>query len=329
MAARTINEPIEFPEQPWRDDEGRSSGWRRGRSVLLSLVLILLSGGSVYVLMEARLRARSVPPVAEEAIDPTVQKIEAMEPALQKIEAVQPALQQINARVEEALQRIDMIDRNVRASLETIAGEPGGRPETDGAAAEENRPWVLRGEGLQDIDSRDPATSQATEIHVATSLSEEQIEALATEIDGQFGPKLDSLVAKVDSGLDEKFREIARRHQLTDAQLVSLKAELTQSMDVFLREEAHRNEQLAEENARYRVLFEKSLTLSQDLIALYAGRIRNDHALGNVLKVVPKLFTLQVWENRDNKNQYLQLLERFRELSEAHPEASGQPQSMN
>lgn len=302
---RVISETVRLPEPESNEKSGKRVRRLIGRSTIIFCCLMLVTGAILYVVLDGRLIAQIVPAPAVPAVVVT-----APAPAVAKPSA-DPVLERIDARVDEALSRIDQIDKNVRTGLQTSKDALGGLPQTDRAPAPGTRPWVLHGEGLKAIDSRDPEVNKTTEIHVSTELSDEQVETLAMEVGTQFDPKLNTLVSR----LDEKFQEMAARHNLTDAQVESLKTELTHAVGVVLQEEMARNEELAENNATYRVLFQRSLDLSQDLIGLYATQCESDHAIGNVLKVVPKLFTLQVWQNRDSSAEYLRLLARYEELS--------------
>lgn len=293
MVVRVINEMERLPEPSWRARFGTRAGILTGKNVILFGLTVFAAGLVLYVVLESYSSARSVPGLVNTAVE--------------------PALQKMDDRVDETLARID---QNVRTSLQTLGDEVGGLPETDRAVTgPQTRPWVLHTEGLQTIDSRDPEMNKATEIHVAAGLSDDQVKTLATEVDTRVDSKLTALVAKVDSHLDQKLQEIASRNELTNSQLASLKTELTESVNVVLHEEMARNQELSRDNAIYRVLFHRSLDLNQDLIALYAGQAKDDHAIGNVLKVVPKLFTLQVWQNRDKQDEYLRLLSRYGEIT--------------
>ncbi len=302
---RVISETVRLPEPESNARSGKRVGRLIGRSTIIFCCLMLVTGAILYVVLDGRLIAQILPAPAAPAVVVT-----APAPATAEV-PVAPVLERIDARVDEALSRIDQIDQNVRTSLQTSKDALASLPQTDRAPASGARPWVLHGEGLKTIDSRDPEVNKTTEIHVSTELSDDQVETLATEVGEQFDPKLNALVARVD----EKFEAIAARHNLTDAQLVSLRTELTHAVGVVLQEEMARNEELAENNATYRVLFHRSLDLSQDLIGLYATQCEGDHAIGNVLKVVPKLFTLQVWQNRDSSAEYVRLLARYEELT--------------
>jgi hypothetical protein len=276
--------------------------------------------------------------------------IEPMKPASEKVVFSAAALAQAGKPVQAG--EPSQVDKPTQADTmalqpadnpaeKTEAGAPkqvqpindqlGGLPSTDRApvaAGEQPRPWVLHGDGVGTIDSRDPKMTEATEIYVGTDLSDTQVNKLANKIDERVSPKLNELVARVDSRLEEKMAEIAARHALTAEELSSLKTELTRSLNVTLREEIARNQELWQNNATYRVLYHRSVDLNQDLIGLYAGKTKDDHAIGNVLKVVPKLFTLQVWQNRDNDDTYLRLLARYEELqNDSHQmEVRDQPQ---
>jgi len=236
-------------------------------------------------------------------------------PVDKPVEADKPAA--VDTVVPPVDSPVQKIEASLPERLQTVNDQLGGLPSTDRApvaAAEQPRPWVLHGDGIGTIDSRNPEMSKATEIYVGTDLSDAQVNKLANKIDEQVAPKLNELVARVDSRLEEKMAEIAARHELTAEELSSLKAELTKSLNVTLREEIARNQELWQNNATYRVLYHRSVDLNQDLIGLYAGKTKDDHAIGNILKVVPKLFTLQVWQNRDNDDTYLRLLARYEEL---------------
>jgi hypothetical protein len=294
MVVKVISESVSLPERPPRAGLGKRvrrlfGGLNPKNALVLSLGICL--GAAILFLLTTTYSS------AKDVITPGDA-------------AVGPALDRIDARMDEALRRID---DSMRVGLQTMNG--GGLPSTDRAAVREDRPWTISGEGLRTVDSRDSDVRQATEIHVSTDLSEQQVKALAAAVDEQFVPKLNAMMAKVDSHLDQQFKDIAARHGLTDAELSALKLELNESVGVVLRDEMTRNEELWEDNATYRVLFQRSLDLNQDLIALYAGSVKDDHALGNVVKVVPKLFTLQVWQNRDNQEEYLRLLGRYEELA--------------
>ncbi len=294
MVVKVISETVSAPDRPPRERlTARVTGLAgrvSKRSVIVFGVGIALGAGVLYVLLGGR--------------------VSAMDAVMRANGSADPALEQIDARVDEALRRID---NTVRASLQTMNG--GGLPSTDRAAARETRPWTIHGRGLRTVDSRDSEVDQATEIHVSTDLSEEQVSALAAAVDGQFVPKLDELMTRLDSHLEQQFKDLASRHGLTDSEISALKLELNESVGVVLREEMARNQDLWQDNATYRVLFQRSLDLNQDLIGLYAGVVKDDHALGNVVKVVPKLFTLQVWQNRDDRDEYLRLLTRYEELA--------------
>jgi len=99
------------------------------------------------------------------------------------------------------------------------------------------------------------------------------VNKLANKIDEQVIPKLDEMMARVDSRLDEKIAEIAARHELTATELSSLKTELTQSLNVALRAEIDRNQELWQNNVTYRVLYHLSVDLNQDQFGLYAGTV--------------------------------------------------------
>ncbi len=291
MVVKVISETVSAPDRPPRERlTARLAGRVSKRNIIVFGFGIVLGAGVLYVLVGGRVGAVDLVTRANGSAD--------------------PALEQIDARVDEALRRID---NTVRASLQTMNG--GGLPSTDRAAAREARPWTIHGQGLRTVDSRDSEVDQATEIHVSTDLSEEQVSALAAAVDGQFVPKLDELMTRVDSRLEQQFKDLASRHGLTDSEISALKLELNESVGVVLREEMARNQELWQDNATYRVLFQRSLDLNQDLIGLYAGIVKDDHALGNVVKVVPKLFTLQVWQNRDDQDEYLRLLTRYEELA--------------
>lgn len=294
MVVKVISESVGLPERPPRAGLGKKVRKLVGRlnpknAIVLSLGICL--GAAILFLL-------------------TTTYSSAKDAAMPGDGAAGPALDKIDARVDEALRRID---DSMRAGLQTMNG--GGLPSTDRATVREDRPWTISGQGLRTVDSRDSDVRQATEIHVSTDLSEQQVKALAAAVDEQFAPTLNAVMAKVDAHLDRQFKDIAARHGLTDSELSALKLELNESVGVVLRDEMTRNEQLWQDNAAYRVLFQRSLDLNQDLIALYAGSVKDDHALGNVVKVVPKLFTLQVWQNRDNQEEYLRLLSRYEELA--------------
>lgn len=294
MVVKVISETVNAPDRPSRERrKGRVAGLARKvskRQVIVFGFGIFLGAGVLYILLGAQASAKDVPTRVDRDVD--------------------PALQRIDARVDEALRRID---NTVRASLQTMNG--GGLPSTDRPVDQENRPWTIHGQGLRTVDSRDSEVDQATEIYVSTDVSEEQVRALAAAVDGRVDPKLDELMTRVDSRLEQQFKELVSRHGLTDSEISALKLELNESVGVVLRDEMARNQGLWQANATYRVLFQRSLDLNQDLIALYAGVVKDDHALGNVVKVVPKLFTLQVWQNRDDQEEYLRLLTRYEELA--------------
>ena len=311
MVVRVINEIERLPDPSWRERFGRRTGRLTVKNVILFSLMICLSGVLFYVLLDGYAGAWHSPePVTVAATTPVSPTVD-------------PAIQRIDARMDETLAKIDQIDQNVRTRLQTLDDNAGGRPETDHVAPPETRPWVLYTEGFQAVDSRDPEMSKATEIHVAAGLSDSQVKALAAEVDTRVEPRFNALADKMGSHLDQKLQEIASQNRLSDTELTSLKAELIQSVNGALQDEIARNQQLWEDNATYRVLFERSLALNQDLIALYAGRTRDDHAVGNVLKVVPKLFTLQVWQNKDDGNQYLQLLSRYEAIATQSQEVAG------
>jgi hypothetical protein len=304
MVVRVINE-IERPLEPAR--RGRfGRGVRRvtGKNAVLFALTLGLSGAIFYILLQEYPK-RQVPVLVNTAVE--------------------PALQRIDARVDETLAQIGQIDQDVRTRLQTIGDNTGGRPETDRAAPPEARPWVLHADGLQPINSRDPDMSKATEIHIATGLSDNQIKAVATEVNTQVGPRLNALADTMGSHLDEKVEELTAQNKLTEAQLASLKADLVQSVKGVLEEERVRNQQLWQQNVVYRDLFHKSLELNQDLIALYAGKARDDHALGNAIKVIPQLFTLKVWQNKDDKSLYTQLLSRYQDITSESQRVSDVP----
>ena len=294
MVVKVISETVDATDRPPRERRkggvARLAGRVSKRQVIVFAFGIALGAGVLYILLDAQASAKDVPTRVDGGAD--------------------PALERIDARVDEALRRID---NTVRASLQTMNG--GGLPSTDRPVDPENRPWTIHGQGLRTVDSRDSEVDQATEIHVSTDVSEEQVRALANAVDGQVDPKLDELMTRVDSRLEQQFKELVSRHGLTDSEISALKLELNESVGVVLRDEMARNQELWQDNATYRVLFQRSLDLNQDLIALYAGSVKDDHALGNVVKVVPKLFTLQVWQNRDDQGEYLRLLTRYEELA--------------
>jgi len=319
---RVISETVRLPEPESNEKSGKRRGRLIGRSTIIFCCLLLVVGAVLYVVLDGRLLAQILPAPAAPVVVPAA-VVTLPVPAVTET-SVDPVLERIDARVDEALSRIDQIDQNVRTSLQTSKDALAGVPQTDRAPAPGARPWVLHGDGLKAIDSRDPEVNKTTEIHVSTELSDDQVKTLAAEVGTQFDPKLDTLLARVDSRLGQEFQEMAARHKLTDAQLVSLKTELTHSVGVVLQEEMTRNEELSENNATYRVLFQRSLDLNQDLIGLYATQCEGDHAIGNVLKVVPKLFTLQVWQNRDSSAEYLRLLTRYEELTITGKELAGE-----
>ncbi len=315
MVVRVINEIERLPDPSWRERLSRRIGRPGIRNVILFGLTVCVSGVLLYVLLDGYAGAWHVPARVTVAMAPSVTP--PVDPP------ADPAIQRIDARVDGALARVSQIDQDVRTRLQSLEGNAGGRPETDRVAPPETRPWVLHSEGLQAIDSRDPETSKTTEIHVAAALSDSQVETLATEVDTRAEPRFNALANKLGSHLDQKLEEIASENRLSNAQLTALKVELVQSVSGALQDERARNQQLWEDNATYRVLFERSLDLNQDLIALYAAKTKDNHAIGNVLRVVPKLFTLQVWQNKDDGSQYLQLLSRYEAIATESQEISG------
>jgi len=349
MVVKIISEAIELQEDAPR--EGllkRIIRTIRKRAMLFGAILFFGAGiafaiSTVYpgsskpvLPKRARVAVQPVKPAPEKIVvsaAKTAQVDKPVEKAEKAVQADKPVQMDKSVQVDKPIQAdkalqadmpIEKVDNAVQRvetatpeRLQTVSDQLGGLPSTDrapAAAAEQPRPWVLHGDGIGTLDSRNPEMSKATEIYVGTDLSDAQVNKLANKIDEQVAPKLSEMVARVDSRLEEKMAEIAARHELTAEELSSLKTELTRSLNVTLREEIARNQELWQNNATYRVLYHRSVDLNQDLIGLYAGKTKDDHAIGNILKVVPKLFTLQVWQNRDNDDQYLRLLARYEEL---------------
>jgi hypothetical protein len=329
MVVKIISEAIELQDDAPREGlTKRIIRMIRKRAMLLGAILFFGAGiafaistvypGSKPVLPKrARVNVQPVKPAPEKIVVSAAKPAQVDKP----VQVDRPAQVDKAVQVDKPVQPVDnpvqRIEASVPERLQPVNDQLGGLPSTDRApvaAAEQPRPWVLHGDGIGTIDSRNPEMSKATEIYVGTDLSDAQVNKLANKIDEQVAPKLSELVARVDSRLEEKMAEIAARHELTAEELSSLRTELTRSLNVTLRDEIARNQELWQNNATYRVLYHRSVDLNQDLIGLYAGKTKDDHAIGNILKVVPKLFTLQVWQNRDNDDQYLRLLARYEEL---------------
>jgi hypothetical protein len=299
MVVRVINEIERSSEPSRRERFGRGARKFKGKNAILFGLTVCLAGAILYILLDQYSNKR-VPVLVNTAV----------EPALQDRRRGRDAGG--SARSTRMPDRWQLIGRGAGRKRTTSLRRKASMGARDGAA----------------IDSRDPEMSKATEIHVATGLSDSQVKAVAAEVDTRVEPKFNALAATMGSHLDQKVQEITAQNRLTEAQLASLKTELVQSVKVALEEERLRNQQLWKENVMYRDLFYKSAELNQDLIALYAGRAKDDHALGNAVKVVPQLFTLKVWQNKDDKNQYLRLLSRYQEItseSQRLNDSQGQP----
>jgi hypothetical protein len=337
MVVKIISEAIELQDDTPREGlTKRIIRMIRKRAMLFGAILFFGAGiafaistvypGTKPVLPKrARVSVRPVKPAPEKIVMSAAKTREVDRPVEKADKAIQvdKPIEKVDsvAQVDKGVQPVDNLVQKIETDtperLQTVNDQLGGLPSTDRApvaSAEQPRPWVLHGDGIGTLDSRNPEMSKATEIYVGTDLSDAQVNKLANKIDEQVAPKLSELVARVDSRLEEKMAEIAARHALTAEELSSLKTELTRSLNVTLREEIARNQELWQNNATYRVLYHRSVDLNQDLIGLYAGKTKDDHAIGNILKVVPKLFTLQVWQNRDSDDQYLRLLARYEEL---------------
>jgi hypothetical protein len=306
MVVRIITEATELEDRPPRKGLVSRFMGRVRRTGPMAVLAIALTVVLAYLLVQANPQVPTwFRPRAQVRIEAPVHQIDArMEEALRRIEtATQERLKTINSQV---------------VSSQMVSSQVGGLPSTDRPApaprTPDGRPWVIHGEGIGTIDSRSPEVSKATEIYIGTDISGPQVDALAARLNEQVSPKLDDLVAKVDSRLDEKLAVIGEQHKLTAEQMSLLRAELTRSVGVILKEEMTRNQELWRDNVTYRILYHRSLDLNQDLFALYAGKVKDDHALGNIAKVVPKLFTLQVWQNKDQEDQYTVLLSRYQEL---------------
>lgn len=331
MVVKIISEAIELQDDAPRERvTKRIARMIRKRAMLLGMILFLGAGVAFAI---SAVYTGSKPTIPKRAMV----TVKPVEPAPEKIVRSAGKTVQVDNAVQKVDEPIQKIDTVAQEPPQTVNSQIGGLPSTDrppAPPAEEPRPWVLHGDGIGTIDSRNPEVSKATEIYIGTDLSDTQVNKLANKIDEQVTPKLNEMMARVDSRLDEKIAEIAARHELTATELSSLKTELTQSLNVALREEIARNQELWQNNVTYRVLYHRSVDLNQDLFGLYAGKVKDDHALGNIVKVVPKLFTLQVWQNRDNDSEYLRLLARYEELQndsrqvkdDEQPQQAQQPQ---